>query len=107
MDQFANQMRTFANPGDVMPQQPHSQPQLSGAARPPPGPGKPQPNGCADVKPRLTKEQHDVLEAHFQQQHKPSTTVKKGFADNLNVPLDKINVSSTVWSGSRMQLTVV
>ncbi|KAF2085174.1 hypothetical protein K490DRAFT_59009 [Saccharata proteae CBS 121410] len=46
---------------------------------------------CPDVKPRLTKEQHDILEAHFQQQHKPSTTTKKGFAESLGVPLDKIN----------------
>ncbi|KAF2145656.1 uncharacterized protein K452DRAFT_315852 [Aplosporella prunicola CBS 121167] len=44
-----------------------------------------------DVKPRLTKEQHDILEAHFQQQHKPTTSTKKGFADALGVPLDKIN----------------
>ncbi|KAJ9647749.1 hypothetical protein H2199_001523 [Coniosporium tulheliwenetii] len=46
---------------------------------------------CADVKPRLTKEQHDVLERHFQEHHKPSTTTKKGFAETLGVPLDKIN----------------
>lgn len=46
-----------------------------------------------DVKPRLTKEQHDVLEQHFQMQHKPTTLVKKDFASKLGVPLDKINVS--------------
>ncbi|EKG19392.1 Homeobox [Macrophomina phaseolina MS6] len=46
---------------------------------------------CQEVKPRLTKEQHDILEAHFQQQHKPSTTTKKGFAESLGVPLEKIN----------------
>jgi hypothetical protein len=50
-------------------------------------------HACADVKPRLTKEQHDILEAHFQQQHKPSTSTKKGFAESLGVPVDKINVS--------------
>jgi hypothetical protein len=47
---------------------------------------------CADVKPRLTKDQHEILERHFQAQPKPSTSVKKGFADALGVPLDKINV---------------
>lgn len=47
---------------------------------------------CQEVKPRLTKEQHDILEAHFQQQHKPSTNTKKGFAESLGVPLEKINV---------------
>ncbi|KIW06825.1 uncharacterized protein PV09_02505 [Verruconis gallopava] len=46
---------------------------------------------CADVKPRLTKDQHEILERHFQAQPKPSTSVKKGFADALGVPLDKIN----------------
>lgn len=52
----------------------------------------PKPAG-GDVKPRLTKDQHDILEQHFQQQHKPTTGVKKAFADRLGVPLDKINVS--------------
>jgi len=50
---------------------------------------------CGEVKPRLTKEQHDILERHFQQQPKPSTHTKKGFADMLGVPLDKINVGLT------------
>lgn len=46
---------------------------------------------CAEVKPRLTKEQHEFLEGHFQQQPKPSTSTKKQFAETLGVPLDKIN----------------
>ncbi|TID21512.1 putative beta-galactosidase A [Venturia nashicola] len=46
---------------------------------------------CPDVKPRLTKDQHDILEEQFRQQPKPSTSTKKGFADELGVPLDKIN----------------
>ena len=50
------------------------------------------PMSC-EVKPRLTKEQHDILENHFQKQHKPSTSIKKGFAETLNVSLDKVNVS--------------
>ncbi|KAF2460921.1 hypothetical protein BDY21DRAFT_135406 [Lineolata rhizophorae] len=59
---------------------------------PPPPPSRPPTNNvCGEVKPRLTKEQHDILEAHFQQQQKPSTATKKGFADNLGVPLEKIN----------------
>ena len=61
--------------------------------------GPPRPAGamvqvCADVKPRLTKDQHEILEQHFRQQPKPSTSTKKGFADALGVPLDKINVGS-------------
>ena len=55
-------------------------------------PPAPKPPG-SDVKPRLTKDQHDVLEHHFLNHHKPSTTVKKEFATKLGVPLDKINVS--------------
>lgn len=46
-----------------------------------------------ESKPRLSKDQQDVLERHFQAQPKPSTTIKRGFAENLGVPLDKINVS--------------
>jgi hypothetical protein len=96
MDRFGSQMHPYATSGDPVPQRPHSQPQQSnGAQKPPAGqPPKHHPNGCADVKPRLTKEQHDILEAHFQQQHKPSTSTKKGFAETLGVPVDKINVSA-------------
>ncbi|KXT03946.1 hypothetical protein AC578_9315 [Pseudocercospora eumusae] len=49
------------------------------------------PQVMTDSKPRLTKEQHDILETEFQRQNKPSTQVKKGFAENLNVSLDKVN----------------
>jgi hypothetical protein len=55
----------------------------------------PKPPG-SDVKPRLTKDQHDILEQHFLAQHKPSTNVKKEFATRLGVPLDKINASDPV-----------
>ena len=46
-----------------------------------------------DIKPRLTKEQHDILEGHFQRAPKPNTATKKTFADTLGVSLDKVNVS--------------
>ena len=55
-------------------------------------PGVPHQMSC-DIKPRLTKEQHDVLEAHYQKQNKPNTNTKKGFAEALGVSLDKVNVS--------------
>jgi hypothetical protein len=54
----------------------------------------------SDVKPRLTKDQHDILEQHFLAQHKPSTNVKKEFATRLGVPLDKINVSGPATDAS-------
>lgn len=47
-----------------------------------------------DIKPRLTKEQHDVLESHYQKQHKPTTSTKKNFAESLHVSLEKVNVST-------------
>ncbi|KAK5123156.1 hypothetical protein LTR85_003354 [Meristemomyces frigidus] len=50
-----------------------------------------QHNLSCDIKPRLTKEQHDVLEGHFQRAPKPNTATKKGFADTLSVSLDKVN----------------
>ncbi|CAI6239987.1 unnamed protein product [Periconia digitata] len=85
-------MQNFANSSDAAPQRPSSQSsQTTAPAKPAGAPPKPHPNGMTDVKPRLTKEQHDILEKHFQQQHKPSTNTKRGFADNLGVPLDKIN----------------
>lgn len=45
---------------------------------------------------RLLKEQHDTLEAHFQAEHNPSTTTKKGLAASLSVPVPiaKVNVSA-------------
>jgi len=57
-------------------------------------PGLPHQMSC-DIKPRLTKEQHDVLEGHFLQQPKPNTSTKKGFAESLGVSLDKVNVSTS------------
>jgi cell division protein FtsN len=60
---------------------------------------------AVDVKPRLTKEQHDVLEQHFQVQHKPSTLVKKDFASKLGVPLDKINVRRLAPAACALLLT--
>ena len=57
------------------------------------GPNFPAHISC-DIKPRLTKEQHDILEAHYQKQNKPNTNTKKGFAESLHVSLDKVNVSA-------------
>jgi hypothetical protein len=84
-------MQPFTNGSDAGSQLPSPQPSSNGV-KPAAGPPKPPLGGCADVKPRLTKEQHDILEAHFSQHPKPSTSTKKGFAENLGVPLDKINV---------------
>lgn len=50
-------------------------------------------NLSGDIKPRLTKEQHDILESHYQKQQKPNTSTKKNFAESLQVSLEKVNVS--------------
>ena len=96
MDRFPPSLPQWG-PG-VNPPEPLDHPSGSAANPAPAGqapPPHPQPihQVCAEVKPRLTKEQHDILERHFQQQPKPSTHTKKSFADMLGVPLDKINVS--------------
>ncbi|KAF1964909.1 hypothetical protein BU23DRAFT_41295 [Bimuria novae-zelandiae CBS 107.79] len=82
-------MQSFANSSDAASQPPPSAEANNAASKPTGPPAKPP--GTADVKPRLTKEQHDILERHFQVHHKPSTSTKKGFAESLGVPLDKIN----------------
>ncbi|KAF2745416.1 hypothetical protein M011DRAFT_478934 [Sporormia fimetaria CBS 119925] len=54
-------------------------------------PPKPAPPQGPDGKSRLSKAQHDVLEAHFAQQSKPTTNTKKAIAERMNVSIDKIN----------------
>lgn len=45
-----------------------------------------------NATPRLSKEQHDVLENEFQKQAKPNTNAKKRFAKMLEISLEKVNV---------------
>ncbi|KAL0260993.1 hypothetical protein SLS55_004685 [Diplodia seriata] len=98
MDRYPPTMPPYANaqqPGDAAashPPNPHPHTLLKVSSEPNVRLHQPPVHPvCQEVKPRLTKEQHDILEAHFQQQHKPSTTTKKGFAESLGVPLEKIN----------------
>ena len=46
----------------------------------------------ASSRPRLTTEQTNVLEEHFQRESKPITEVKKQLAVQVGLPLDKVNV---------------
>ena len=48
----------------------------------------------ASSRPRLTTEQTNVLEEHFQRESKPVTDVKKQLAAKIGLPLDKVNVSA-------------
>lgn len=47
-----------------------------------------------ESKPRLSKDQQEMLERHFQQAPKPSTMTKKEFSERLGVSLEKVNVSA-------------
>jgi hypothetical protein len=46
-----------------------------------------------ESKPRLSKEEVEVLEAEFQKNHKPSSTIKKALAESMRVENARINVS--------------
>lgn len=48
--------------------------------------------GSHDSKPRLSKEQHETLERHYQCEPKPSTQTKKEFSTRLGVSVEKVNV---------------
>ncbi len=63
-----------------------------------------QPSMACDIKPRLTKGQHEMLEAEYLKQNKPSTSTKKGFAEALGVSLDKVNVSGDICSSVMLWL---
>jgi len=45
-----------------------------------------------DSKPRLSKEEVDKLEAEFQKNNKPNSSLKKGLAEQLGVDVARINV---------------
>lgn len=45
-----------------------------------------------ETKPRLAKEDVAFLERAFDNNHKPSTQTKRGYAENMGVDLPRINV---------------
>lgn len=45
-----------------------------------------------ESKPRLSKEEVEVLEAEFQKNHKPNSTTKKALAESMRVDNARINV---------------
>lgn len=47
------------------------------------------------TRPRLTKEQAEVLEAHFQANHKPSSQVKRELAIQTGLTLNRVGVCRT------------
>lgn len=46
-----------------------------------------------ETKPRLGKDEVDILEREFQKNPKPSTQTKRQFAEDMGVDLARINVS--------------
>lgn len=46
-----------------------------------------------ESKPRLSKEEVEILEAEFQKNHKPNSTTKKALAESMHVDNARINVS--------------
>ncbi|OAA69563.1 Homeodomain-related protein [Cordyceps fumosorosea ARSEF 2679] len=51
-----------------------------------------------ESKPRLSKEEVEILEAEFQKNHKPNSTTKKALAESMRVDNARINVSSLLVS---------
>lgn len=45
-----------------------------------------------ESKPRLSKEEVEVLEAEFQKNHKPNSSTKKALAESMRVDNARINV---------------
>lgn len=45
-----------------------------------------------ESKPRLAKAEVEQLEAEFQKNHKPNSSVKKGLAEHMRVDIARINV---------------
>ena len=70
-----------------------TRPKTSQASQPTFPPTLPLEFSC-DSKPRLMKEQHDILEDHFQKQNKPNANTMMSFAKSLDVSVDEINVGS-------------
>jgi heme oxygenase len=48
-----------------------------------------------ESKPRLSKEEVEILEAEFQKNHKPNSSTKKALAESMRVDNARINVLDT------------
>ena len=50
--------------------------------------------GEVSTRPRLTKEQAEVLEAHFQANHKPNSMVKRQLAMQTKLTMSRVAVGA-------------
>jgi hypothetical protein len=67
--------------------------------QPPPPPMLGLPHSSAktnETKPRLGKDEVDILEREFKKNPKPSTQTKRQFAEHMRVDLARINVRSKI-----------
>lgn len=55
-----------------------------------------------ETKPRLGKDEVDILELEFRKNPKPTTQVKRGFAEDMGVDLARINVR---WNTATNQIS--
>jgi hypothetical protein len=62
--------------------------------QPAPMMGMPHPPKPNETKPRLGKDEVDILEREFKKNPKPSTQTKRQFAEDMRVDLARINVRS-------------
>jgi hypothetical protein len=53
----------------------------------------PNPTKTNETKPRLGKDEVDILEREFKKNPKPTTQTKRQFAEDMGVDLARINVS--------------
>lgn len=60
-----------------------------------------------ETKPRLGKDEVDILEREFKKNPKPTTQTKRQFAEEMGVDLARINVSVDGGTGGARSLTVV
>ena len=58
-----------------------------------------------ETKPRLGKDEVEILEREFKKNSKPTTQTKRQFADNMGVELARINVCQELLSSKRFYLT--
>lgn len=53
-------------------------------------------NDRNETKPRLAKGEVELLERHFQENHKPPSSLKRQLAESMGVGVARINVSSSL-----------
>lgn len=61
---------------------------------------------ATESKPRLSKDEVELLEAEFQKNHKPNSTTKKALAESMRVDNARINVLTPLLFSTRREKKV-